>query len=63
MYEIFFLGITEQFDHNRSIVEWLIEWLLLNANPEIVQLYQCENNLIFDEMMIKISLLSNKEFV
>ena len=31
---------------------WLNEWLLLNANSAIVQLYNGKNKLIFIEMMI-----------
>jgi hypothetical protein len=38
------------------IINWLInrvsEWLLLNANSAIFQLYHGENKLIFNEMMM-----------
>ena len=33
-------------------IEWVSEWLLLNANSAILQLYHGENKLIFNEMMM-----------
>jgi hypothetical protein len=35
-----------------AISEWVSEWLLLNGNSSIFQLYHCENKLIFNEMMM-----------
>ena len=32
------------------------EWLLFNANSAIVQLYHCENKLIFNEMVMRSAL-------
>ena len=36
--------------------EWASEWLLFNANSAIFQLYHGENNLIFNEMMMRSAL-------
>ena len=38
------------------IVIWVSQWLLFNANSEIVQLYHGENKLIFNEMMMRSTL-------
>jgi hypothetical protein len=35
---------------------WVSEWLLLNANSAIFQLYYGENKLIFNEMMMRSAL-------
>ena len=35
---------------------WVSEWLLFNANSEIIQLYHGENKLISNEMIMKSSL-------
>jgi hypothetical protein len=35
---------------------WASEWLLINANSVIFQLYHGENKLIFNEMMIRSAL-------
>jgi hypothetical protein len=42
----------------RKFKKWLGlgEWLLFNANSAIVQLYHGENNLIFNEMMMRSTL-------
>jgi hypothetical protein len=32
------------------------EWLLFNVNSAILQLYQCENKLILNEMMMRFAL-------
>jgi len=38
------------------LIEWVGEWLLLNANSAIFQLYHGENKLIFNEVMMKSAL-------
>ena len=38
------------------IIYWVSEWLLLNANLAIFQLYHSENKLIFNEMMMRSAL-------
>jgi hypothetical protein len=35
---------------------WVSEWLLFNANSAIFQIYDGENKLIFNEMMMKSAL-------
>ena len=37
---------------------WMSEWLLFNANSAIFQLYYCENKLIFNEMMMRSTVLN-----
>ena len=37
-------------------IEWVIEWLLINANSVIFQLYHGENKLIFNDMMMRSTL-------
>jgi hypothetical protein len=39
------------------LMDWVSEWLLLNANSAIFQLYYDENKLIINEMMMKSALL------
>jgi hypothetical protein len=36
--------------------EWVVDWLLFSANSAIVQRYNGENKLIFNEMMMKSAL-------
>jgi hypothetical protein len=36
-----------------SLILWVSEWLLFNANSAIFQLYHDKNKLIFNEMMMK----------
>ena len=38
------------------VSEWVSEWLLFNVNSAIFQLYHGENNLIFNEMMVRSAL-------
>ena len=36
------------------VSEWVSEWLLLfNTNSQIFELYQRENKIIFNEMMVR----------
>jgi hypothetical protein len=39
--------------HTPPICIWVSEWLLFNANSEIVKLYHGENKLIFNVMMMR----------
>jgi hypothetical protein len=39
-----------------SKIEWVIKWLLFNANSAIFQLYHGEDRLIFNEMMMRSAL-------
>jgi hypothetical protein len=39
------------------MVYWVSEWLLFNANSGILQLYDDENKLIFNEMMMTSALI------
>jgi hypothetical protein len=44
-------------DYEKQISFWYLnEWLLLNANSAIFQLYHGENKLIFNEMMMRSTL-------
>jgi hypothetical protein len=42
--------------NNIDLRNWVIEWLLFNVNSAIFQLYHGENKLIFNEMMMTITL-------
>jgi hypothetical protein len=48
------------FDDKEELIsfeyEWVSEWVLLNANSAIFQLYHGENKLIFNEMMMSSAL-------
>jgi hypothetical protein len=49
--------IKKNFDHvNWPSKEWVSEWLLLNANSTIFQLYHGENKLIINGMMMRFAL-------
>ena len=39
-----------------SLILWVSEWLLFNANSAIFQLYHDKNKLIFNEMMMRSAL-------
>ena len=39
-----------------TTTKWVSEWLLLNANSAIFQLYHGENKLIFNEMIMRFAL-------
>jgi hypothetical protein len=42
-----------QLEGNIRFEEVIVEWLLLNSNSAICQLYYGENKLIFNEMMMR----------
>ena len=50
-----FLSYVQELYFNK-VSEWVSEWLLINANSAICQLYHGENKVIFNEMMTKAAL-------
>jgi len=50
------LKTTRELFYIAKWMEWVIEWLLFNANSAIFQLYHGEDKFIFNEMMMRSTL-------
>jgi hypothetical protein len=48
---------------SKTMSEWVSEWVLLNANSAIFQLYHGENKLIINEMMMRFALFNTLSWI